>query len=750
MSDMARRIEAEERWAVHFSGIVQGVGFRPLLSVWARKFGLTGFVYNDGAGVYAEVQGEGAYLQQWLHKIQDHLPPLAYINQESHTSIACVEGEMDFVISPPPKGVEVHTFISADTAPCPACLEEMRSNPRRYQYPFINCTHCGPRYTLIESLPYDRSRTSMADFPMCPSCQAEYEDPQGRRYSAEPNACRVCGPTYRLLDKDGRDLACDDVLAEARYQIERGAIVALKGIGGYHLVCDGHNEEAVARLRRLKGRPRKPLALMVDSLDTGRGYVHISDAEEALLTHRSRPIVVLNRKDEDGKPSLAASLAPGQNRLGLMLPYAPIHYALLPKGAIWVMTSANQSGCPVIFDDQEALASLASIVDYFLVHNRHIVAPVDDSVAMTLGRRTLLVRRSRGFVPEPILISSLADRPTYLAMGSDLKNAFALNVGNQVVMGPHMGDLENSSTYTNLEWTLEHYATLFNLHPKALVIDKHPAYFSSSLGRRLSEEKGLPLIEVQHHHAHIGALMAEYNLQGTVLGVCFDGTGYGDDGHMWGGEFLLCQKGQYERVAHLAYAPLPGGQKAVEEPWRQALWYLRQHYGQDLPAPYQAWLTTLPAGWNLLDQALESSMPFPKSCGAGRLFDAVGSLLGLGNRHAYDGQVAIELEQMAQGQGGIDLGHTYANGVLSMQPTVYALMDLLSQGQSPRFLAASFHHSLAMAILDVVQRLRESHSIDYIALTGGVFQNLQLLRVLEDHWQGKPFLLNQQIGRAHV
>ncbi|MCF0156565.1 MAG: carbamoyltransferase HypF, partial [Veillonella sp.] len=494
-----------------------------------------------------------------------------------------------------------------------------------------------------------------------------------------------------------------------------------------------------------KKRPHKPLALMAGSLEAAQAVAHISDKERALLESPARPIVLLQAKKGTSLP--LDVLAPGTHYIGIMLPYAPIHEVFLPSNALWVMTSGNRSGDPVLFRDQEAQDDLLAIADAFLIHNRRIEAPVDDSVVTQSSQGPLLYRRSRGFVPEPIYVPTLKER-NLLAMGSDLKNAFAMNCGSQVLMGPHMGDLASPRSHEGLEWTVDHYQSLFNVQPEGVVLDLHPGYFSSQLGRRLGQEWQVPVLEVQHHHAHIAAVMAEHNCQEKVLGICFDGTGYGTDGSLWGGEFLVCQGGDFYRAAHLAPVPLLGGELAVKEPWRQALWYLTQTYGlstADWPRAYQEWTKTLPAGWEFLLQASQSDMDFVQSSGAGRLFDAVGSLLGAGNVHSFDGQIAMSLEQLAMEEKGTLLDFHYEEGVLDLLPTVQALVESRAQGTSRKRLAATFHRSLAFAMAEVAESICDQYGIVQVVLAGGVFQNRRLLEEFTKLWDRKPVLMNHKV-----
>ena len=732
-----------ERWGIRYTGIVQGVGFRPLVSMWAHSLGLTGFVYNDSQGVYVEVQGCVGDLQLFLDAIQDDRPRLCRITSQTVQHLTIKDNEVDFSVKPSPLGEAVSTFISADTAPCADCLKELQQDKRRKEYPFINCTNCGPRYTIIKSLPYDRERTTMDEFPMCEACKAEYEDIEGRRYRAEPNACVQCGPHYTLYKPNRTVVDTVNVWNTTRELINEGSIIAIKGIGGYHLVCDARNDVAVQRLRKRKNRPHKPLAIMVGSLDTAIELVHLSDEELDVLTGMERPIVLLKRHTDSGV-RLSPHVAPDNHMLGVMLPYTPMHEVLLPSDAAWVMTSGNRSGDPVLYDDDQAFEELESVADYFLVHNRQIYAPLDDSVVTVIHNKPRLIRRSRGYVPEPIHCE-LSGQSPILAMGSDLKNAFAMNKGSEVLVGPHIGDLQNASTHATLEWTIDRYEELFSIQPEKIIVDSHPQFFSSHLGERIGKSSQIPLISVQHHHAHIASVMAEHNLEGPVLGIAMDGTGYGPDGTVWGGEFLLCKGDQYQRLAHIHEAPLPGGEKAVSEPWRQALWYIRNYYGDDVPPIYQDWMKELPKGWDILDKALQSTMPMVQATSCGRLFDAVGSLLGLGMVHTYDAQIAIALEALCGDEKGILLDYNYDGRILDFTPTVQSIMDGVVNGESRAHLAASFHKTVAIALCETAADLMERYNVSDAAISGGVFQNRKLVELIYRAWHVGDLYMNEAV-----
>lgn len=711
-------------YTIHVTGIVQGIGFRPFVSKLAHELGIVGTVRNDTSGVEIHIQGVDADCQLFVERLQSELPMHGRIDtlQIEPTDVQALD-DFTIILS---QGAKGNAFIGADMAPCEECLQDIQDpENRRFHYGFTNCTNCGPRYTIIESTPYDRDTTSMKVFPMCEDCQKEYDDLSGRRYHAEPNACEHCGPMFTLKDTDGTVLASgQDAIEQAKVYIQNGSIVALKGVGGYHLVCDALQENAVQTLRQRKGRPRKPLAVMAGSLKTAKQYVHISNTEEELLLSPARPIVLLRKLAE--YTTVAPSVAPGMETLGILLPYAPYHYSLVPSNALWVMTSANRSGDPVLYNDAQALEELQGIADYILTHNREIISPVDDSVVQVVHDKSIMIRRSRGYVPLSIPVVPLEKSPTMLAMGADMKAAFAMNRGSHAILSPYMGDMERERVQDLLWSTTKRYEELFQLQPTQVIVDAHPNYYTSQCGRIYAEKHQLPVIEVQHHHAHVAAVLAEGNVTEPVLGICFDGTGYGTDGTLWGGEFLYCYQEHMERMAHLSYAPLPGGEIAVREPWRQALWYVNQLYPSGAPAVIEQWKESLPKGWQLLEKMMPR-MQMVQSSSGGRLFDTVASLLGLGHEHLYDAQLAIELEQLALSEKGTILNMKLDGSVLDTISLVRSVIEQLKDGESVAKISANFHRTLIYYIGQMGKRCCEERHISHIVLCGGVFQNRILL-----------------------
>lgn len=721
-------------YTIHVTGIVQGIGFRPFVSKLAHELRLVGTVRNDTSGVEIHIQGVDADCQLFVERLQSELPMHGRIDT-LRVEPSTVQSLHSFTIILS-QGAKGNAFIGADMAPCEACLQDIQDpENRRFHYGFTNCTNCGPRYTIIESTPYDRHKTSMKAFPMCEECQGEYEDLEGRRYHAEPNACEQCGPMFTLKGTDGTVLSNGlDAIEQAKEYIQQGAIVALKGVGGYHLVCDALQENAVQTLRQRKGRPRKPLAVMAGSLETAKQYVYISEKEEELLLSPARPIVLLRKVTEHN--TVAPSVAPGMETLGILLPYAPYHYSLVPFNALWVMTSANRSGDPVLYNDAQALEELQGIADYILTHNREIISPVDDSVVQVVHDTSIMIRRSRGYVPVSIPVVALEKRSTMLAMGADMKAAFAMNRGSHAILSPYMGDMEHQRVQDLLWSTTKRYEDLFQLQPTEVIVDAHPNYYTSQCGRIYAEKYQLPVIEVQHHHAHVAAVLAEYNIQEPVLGICFDGTGYGTDGTLWGGEFLYCHQEHMERMAHLSYVPLPGGEVAVREPWRQALWYVNQTYPSGGPTVIEEWKKTLPKGWELLEKMMPH-MQMIRSSSGGRLFDTVASLLGVGHEHLYDAQLAIELEQLALSERGTILDMKLDGTVLDTMSLVRSVIEQLECGESVAKISANFHRTLIYYIGQMAKQCCKERQISHIVLCGGVFQNRILLegviRELEEY-----------------
>ena len=704
-------------------GIVQGVGFRPFVYSRASNRSLNGRVLNNAAGVLIDLEGDPIEIDHFVRELESNPPPLSSIESIERLENLIPLDYPDFQILESDANGQKLVPISADVATCDDCLRELFDpSNRRYRYPFINCTNCGPRFTIIEHIPYDRSNTTMHEFEMCVACRAEYENPLDRRFHAEPTACEVCGPSLSLLDRDGSELS-GDAIATAVDLLKRGNILAIKGIGGFHLACDALSKEAVARLRNSKIREDKPFALMARSVDAIWPYCRISKHEIATLESPARPIVLLERKRGTAIPRL---VAPGVNTLGFMLPYAPLHHLLLESfDRPLVMTSGNISDEPICFRNDEANDRLHHIADYFLVHDRAIHIRTDDSVVRSFNEREIVVRRSRGYAPAPIRTAFQFQR-NLLACGAELKNTFCLARDHSAFVSHHIGDLENLETLRSFTEGIEHYKRLFDIEPEVVVYDLHPEYLSTKFALALDEVS--TKIAVQHHHAHIASCMADNMIEGEVIGVAFDGLGFGSDRKLWGGEFFVADFCDAERVAHLANVPLAGGAKAILEPWRLAATYLQRTFGNDFTDLDLAFNQQLDlTAWSTLNSMISAGVNCPETSSMGRLFDAVSGLITLRRSVNYEGQAAIELEGIADTlatdfyEFRIEGDQIFAEPVI--RRCVEDLLDEVPAGQ----ISARFHRSVAHLILNVTQQVRDERHLNRVVLSGGVFQNMWLL-----------------------
>jgi hydrogenase maturation protein HypF len=769
---MDRRV----RVAVRVGGVVQGVGFRPFAHGLARRLRLSGFVGNDAAGVFAEVEGKSADVDAFVLALREEAPPLAVVDYvrvtpmavapgdarvtprnpvtphnpaASHTAAShpatahpaashpaaahpaadyapVPAGEPVFTIVASPAGGEVATLVSADSATCADCLAELRDpGDRRYRYPFINCTNCGPRFTIVRGVPYDRPFTTMAGFPMCDDCRREYEDPGDRRFHAQPVCCPVCGPKlsfrearHETRQEPRREPDGTTPLKSTVDALRAGAVLAIKGLGGYHLAVDAENESAVAALRGRKHREDKPFAIMVPDLAGARKVAELGEIGERLLTSRRSPIVLLPRV---ANGPLATSVAPGNRRVGVLLPYTPLHHLLLGDfGGPIVLTSANVSDEPIVYLDEDALSRLKNIADAFLTHDRAIHTRTDDSVVRPVRGRVQLQRRSRGYAPEPVTLHRKVPRHV-LGCGAELKNTFCLAKDDHAFVSHHIGDLENYETLKSYTEGIRHWRELFDVTPTVVAHDLHPEYLSTKYALDL---EGVEHVGVQHHHAHIASCLADNGEDGPVLGVAFDGTGYGTDGTIWGGEFLLADLAGFQRVGHLQTVPMPGGAAAVREPWRMAAAHLD---AADITA--EELRTRHEEHWDDVVRLARSGLNSPLTSSAGRLFDAVAALLGVRDSVNYEGQAAVELEQLADPE---ERG-TYPVGIdqnqVSTVDIIRAVVEDQKNATKAPIIAARFHNSVA----DVVARLCEQlQKAETVALSGGVFQNALLLdRTLE-------------------
>ncbi|MBI4222052.1 MAG: carbamoyltransferase HypF [Planctomycetes bacterium] len=765
---------------IQITGTVQGVGFRPFVYNLAKKYNLKGFCLNDSRGILIEVQGE--LIDRFIEEIRTSPPPLSRI--EELTSRVLVDGEAykDFSIRESMSLEGSFTFVSPDIATCHDCLRELFDPlDRRYYYPFINCTNCGPRYSITKDIPYDRSNTTMDCLTMCEACESEYHDPANRRFHAQPNACPVCGPQLMLLNNEGFAVQTQDPISTVCTLLQDGKIVAVKGLGGYHIACDALNSKSVSLLRKRKYREDKPFAVMMENIETVNTFCFVDAMEEALLLSTQRPIVLLKKKSDCTIPH---DIAPDNLYLGVMLPYTPLHYLIIKESRLpLVMTSGNVSDEPIAYKDTEALERLKGIADYFLVHNRDIFMRCDDSVVKVVEDKEIIVRRSRGYAPFPVRLQYSFPKPV-LACGAFLKNTFCLARGNHAFLSHHIGDLENTETMNSYETAIEHYKRLFSIEPEVIAYDLHPEYLSTKYA--LAQKDDILKIGVQHHHAHIVSCMAENNINHKVIGVAFDGLGYGDDGNFWGGEFLVADLSGFERAGHLDYVPMPGGEQAIKEPWRMAISYLYHMYGTDIhllrlfntPKFIQAKNDKLGCLWQqllssplergaggvlrqtytplnplflegnhkrlkflnikleILFKMLSQKINSPLISSMGRLFDGVASLLDLQHSVNYEGQAAVKLESIAD---ECETGHypfginANAGGrcnvpfIIQWQPVIKKIIEDMHHKTASPTISARFHNSIVKMVVQVCTMLRNSKGINDVVLSGGVFQNNFLL-----------------------
>ncbi len=739
-----------ERREVSVRGIVQGVGFRPFVYALACRHGLSGLVRNDAEGVRIEVEGAREELERFARALEEDAPPLAVVESVGWRPVA-VLGEREFRIEASQEGDRRQALVSPDTATCEDCLAELLDPAdRRHRYPFINCTNCGPRFTITISVPYDRATTTMSGFEMCPECRSEYNDPTDRRFHAQPNACPVCGPRVRLMDRYGHELHAkpEDPIAQTARMLRERAVVAIKGLGGYHLACDPFDDEAVRTLRGRKVRQEKPFALMARDLAQVRELCRVTPEEEALLTSPARPIVLLERRENDG---VAEEVAPRQKMLGVMLAYTPLHHLLLHDAGIpLVMTSGNNSDEPITYRDEEAFEQLREIADYFLVHDRPIHMRCDDSVVRVASRKTYPLRRSRGYAPAPLRLAGSFARHT-LACGGELKNTFCLARDRYAFMSHHIGDMENYETLRSFREGVDHYRRLFDVQPELIAYDLHPEYLSTKYAREL-EESGLPAVGIQHHHAHVASCLADNERpdEERVIGVALDGTGYGTDGAVWGGEFFegSLQDG-FVRRAHLEYAPLPGGSASIRQPWRMAVAHLIKLLGEEetLKLPLRVVRGAGERNVRLIARLVQHNLNTPPTSSAGRLFDAIAALVGVpgSGRATYEGQAAIELELAADGPTSraypFRLSFEGDGWIVETADVIAAVVEDLLAGRLAAEISSTFHRTMAQVIVTVCERVRETGGAEAVALSGGTFQNMLLLEQTMELLEERGFVV---------
>ncbi|HYA44337.1 MAG TPA: carbamoyltransferase HypF [Acidimicrobiales bacterium] len=732
------------RLSMQVEGIVQGVGFRPFVHRLAKDLGLAGVVGNDTTGVFIEAEGGPRQLEAFRARLEAEAPALAFIERIDSRALPPT-GQTGFVIAPSDPGGERQALISPDSATCEDCLAELFDPAdRRYLYPFINCTNCGPRFTIVRDVPYDRPNTTMARFAMCATCEREYNDPADRRFHAQPTCCPACGPALSLVEPGGAPLPGDPLEASVAL-LRQGKVVAIKGLGGYHLAARAFSERATAALRSRKHREDKPFAVMVADVAAAGRLCEVGPLEQGILTSQRRPIVLLRRRaareigrvgetraadgsaERPEEARIAPAVAPGNCYLGLMLPYTALHHLLARDlGEPFVLTSGNVSDEPIAYDDSEARSRLAHIADAFLTHDRPIHMRTDDSVTRVARGREAVLRRSRGFVPQPVIATHPFPRPL-LACGAELKNTFCLAKGRRAFVSHHIGDLENYETLRSFTEGIEHFSRLFEVRPEVVAHDLHPEYLSTKYALDL---EGVELVGVQHHHAHIASCLVDNGEAGPAIGVAFDGLGYGSDGMLWGGEILVTDLVGFRRIGHLQPIAMPGGVAAIREPWRMAAAYLDLAFEGDVPSRVAPALRERHVGdWGTVVALARSGLSSPLTSSVGRLFDAVSAIAGIRESINYEGQAAIELEQLADPAEGSAYELTVHEGEpfqICWKDLIRAVALDLAAGTGTPAVAARFHNALAAMVVAACRRARETSGLSLVALSGGVFQNVLL------------------------
>jgi hydrogenase maturation protein HypF len=716
-----------KRAEIKITGIVQGIGFRPFVYNLAQEHLIRGWVLNDEKGVLIDAESEDGNLDRFIEEIPKFAPALACIESFDVRFLEPL-GYTTFEIRKSTEAQEKFVLVSPDIATCHQCLFELFSPQNfRYRYPFINCTLCGPRFTIIQDIPYDRHKTTMASFTMCPVCQKEYKDPSNRRFHAQPNACPACGPSLQLVDRTGKEVPGDPIEMTLTF-LGNGSIMAIKGLGGFHLACDAKNQKAVSFLRSRKYREDKPFAVMCCDINEVKEHCEVSEEEERLLLGIERPIVILKRRRDS---AIAPDVAPYQNTLGVMLPYTPLHHLLLNRRLrTLVMTSGNVSDEPITYKNVEAEKRLHGIADYFLFHNREIHMRCDDSVTRVFDGKPSILRRSRGYVPFPVKLPFPLRR--ILACGGELKNTFCLTRDHYAFMSHHIGDLENLETLTSFEKGIEHFKKLFFIEPEAVAYDLHPDYLSTQYALSLPK---IPKIGVQHHHAHVVSVMAENGIEGDVIGVALDGTGLGTDGTIWGGEFMKANLRNFVRYGHLKKVPMPGGTMAIKEPWRMAMVYLSEAFGEETENLKIDLMKRIDLNkWDVLKKMIKKKLNSPLTSSMGRLFDAISSILSVRDKVHYEGQAAIELEMIADPRGEEEYPfRIYREGnsmVIDPMETVQGVVQDLTENVPAAKVSGKFHHSIASLIIRACEMIRSEEKLNRVVLSGGVFQNILLLSLV--------------------
>jgi hydrogenase maturation protein HypF len=731
-----------KRLFIKVEGIVQGVGFRPFVYNQAALFDLKGWINNNTDGVYIDVEGQEENLDKFIHNLKHKKPFLARIENIIIDEKELINYE-SFEIRASERKNEKITLISPDIAVCEDCIDDITdSSNKRYKYPFTNCTNCGPRFSIIKAIPYDRDNTTMSKFTMCKECNEEYTNPADRRFHAQPNVCKECGPYLWIEDSRGMKVETEDVLGLVRQKLKDGNIFAIKGIGGFHLICDAKNEVAVKQLRNRKNRPDKAFAVMMKDIENVKKYCHLNIEEERVIAGSRKPIVILEKA---ASYDLSEYIVPNQKTLGVMLPYTPLHYLLFEDNIeALIMTSANVNGLPLEYKNKSAVENLGNIADYFLLHNRDINLSIDDSVVRVVDNEVRILRRARGYVPEPIKMENTKE---ILACGSNMKNTFCIGKEKFLFLSQYNGNLENIETIEHYENNIEQFKNIFNFTPKYLACDMHPNYASSEY----AYSSVLPKIQVQHHHAHIVSCLAENNISRRVIGIVYDGTGYGTDGNIWGGEFLLCDYKKFTRLGHLDYIKMPGGEKAIKEPWRMAVSYIYKMFKAKIwnecitETQMREILIRLygKKAVNIISM-IEADINCPKTSSIGRFFDAVSSLIGIRDKITYEGQAAIELEAIASHKS-LDF---YEYDIVAEEGYIVKpekiIADIIKDkllGEKPSIISDKFHNTIVKFTKDICKQIRKDTEINEIALSGGVFQNSILLKNLINEFKNEGFIV---------
>ena len=702
-------------------GIVQGVGFRPFIYKNATKNNLKGFVNNTSKGVFIEVEGYEEDITSFIEEIK-HKPPVLSKVTDIKIIDKEIEGYTNFKIIESKEEEEAITLLSPDIATCDDCLADISDvNNRRYRYPFTNCTNCGPRFSITKKVPYDRGNTTMDVFQMCSECREEYNDPLNRRFHAQPNGCSKCGPRVYICNKEGNEIISNDPIKDIAKEIKNGKIVAIKGIGGFHLACDAKNKEVINELRKRKKRPRKPLAVMMRGIETVKKYCDVNELEERILLGNKKPILLLDKKRNSLLPKELTNYQNG--KLGVMLPYTPVHHILFSEDIdILVMTSANISGEPMVYKNHEAIEKLKGIADFYLMNNRHIYIPIDDSVSRVILGKERVLRNARGYAPKSMEIKDMAYS---IALGANSNNTFAIANNENIFFSNYIGDLANYNTWQHYINSLEHMKGIYKIDPKSYFYDLHPNFYQNELLKEIKTKK----IGIQHHHAHIVACMAEHSLEEEVIGIAFDGTGYGIDGKLWGGEFFICDKERFKRLAHLNYVALPGGEGAIREPWKIAISYLYDIFKEDYAAYVPKHLQE--KKHQIITEIIKKDINSPKASSIGRLFDAVAALLGFDAKITFQGEAAIDLENLCcrDDQSFYQYNISLEDGIyiIDCKPLIKSVVIEVIDGIDKELIARRFHNTIIKFTIELCEILRKEYNLSSVVLSGGVFQNEILL-----------------------